>query len=76
MSNKLSNISSIDDQINEIREDFPILNRQVNGKQIIYFDNAATTQKPKSVVDALSNYYLNHNANVHRGIHLLSEEAF
>ena len=75
MSNKLSNISSIDDQINEIREDFPILNRQVNGKQIIYFDNAATTQKPKSVVDALSNYYLNHNANVHRGIHLLSEEA-
>ena len=58
-----------------IREDFPILRRQVNGKQLIYFDNAATSQKPNSVIQAIDNYYLEHNANIHRGIHKLAEEA-
>lgn len=61
--------------VNEIRKDFPILNRQVKGKPLVYFDNAATTQKPQSVIDALVNYYTQHNANVHRGIHSLAEEA-
>lgn len=56
-------------------KDFPILNRKINGKRLVYLDNAATTQKPKVVIDAISDFYLNHNANVHRGIHTLSEEA-
>ncbi|MDH5644562.1 MAG: SufS family cysteine desulfurase [Candidatus Heimdallarchaeota archaeon] len=69
-------MTTLDEQINKIREDFPILKRKVrNGVSLIYLDNAATTQKPKQVVDAISNYYLNVNANVHRGIHALSEEA-
>jgi cysteine desulfurase/selenocysteine lyase len=58
-----------------IRQQFPILNRQVKGKPLIYLDNAATAQKPQSVIDALVNYYSNYNANVHRGIHTLAEEA-
>ena len=58
-----------------IRQQFPILNRQVKGKRLIYFDNAATTQKPQSVIDALVNYYKGYNANIHRGIHSLAEEA-
>jgi len=58
-----------------IRQQFPILNRQVKGKQLVYFDNAATTQKPQSVIDALVNYYKGYNANIHRGIHSLAEEA-
>ncbi|SRR5579871_9409 len=58
-----------------IREQFPILNREVKGKRLVYFDNAATSQKPQIVIDALSNYYSNHNANIHRGIHTLAEEA-
>ena len=61
--------------INKIRQDFPILNRKINGKPLIYFDNAASTQKPKQVLDAVRNYYENHNANIHRGVHTLSEEA-
>jgi len=61
--------------IKKIREDFPILSRKINGKPLIYFDNAATTQKPKQVLNALNNYYENHNANIHRGVHTLSEEA-
>lgn len=61
---------------NEIRKDFPILNRQIkNEKKLIYFDSAATSQKPKSVIDAMSDYYLLHNANIHRGVHTLAEEA-
>ena len=58
-----------------IRRQFPILNREVKGKQLVYFDNAATSQKPQLVIDALVNYYTNYNANVHRGIHTLAEEA-
>lgn len=58
-----------------IREDFPILQRKVNGRRLIYFDNAATTQKPKQVVGAIARYYFNYNANVHRGLHTLSQEA-
>ena len=60
---------------NLIRSDFPILSRTVNGVPLVYFDNAATTQKPISVIDALSNYYLTINSNVHRGVHRLSMEA-
>ena len=58
-----------------IRQQFPILNREVKGKPLVYFDNAATSQKPQSVIDALVNYYTNYNANIHRGIHTLAEEA-
>jgi len=59
----------------KIRADFPVLDQQVNGSPLIYFDNAATTQKPKSVIDALSHYYASDNANIHRGIHALAERA-
>jgi len=58
-----------------IRDQFPILNRTVHGKPLIYLDNAATTQKPRAVIDAIVHYYENTNANIHRGIHTLSEEA-
>jgi cysteine desulfurase/selenocysteine lyase len=58
-----------------VRADFPILHRQVHGKQLVYLDNAATTQKPRVVIDALSRYYLETNANVHRGVHYLSGAA-
>ena len=61
--------------IHKIRADFPVLDQQVNGSSLIYFDNAATTQKPKSVIDALSHYYASDNANIHRGIHALAERA-
>lgn len=58
--------------IKKIRSKFPILNREVNGEKLIYLDNGATTQKPKSVIDAISNYYKDENSNVHRGVHFLS----
>jgi len=58
-----------------IRQQFPILTREVKGKPLIYFDNAATSQKPRVVIDALVHYYTHYNANVHRGIHTLAEEA-
>lgn len=61
--------------IAKIREQFPILNQQVNGHQLVYLDNAATTQKPKRVIDALVHYYTSDNANIHRGIHTLAERA-
>jgi len=61
--------------IQRIRQDFPILSRKVNGNQLIYFDNAATTQKPRQVIDAITDYYNNYNANVHRAVHTLSMEA-
>ena len=61
--------------VKNIREDFPILKKQINGKQLIYFDNAATSQKPTCVINSISDYYNNHNSNIHRGVHSLSEEA-
>jgi cysteine desulfurase/selenocysteine lyase len=61
--------------VQAVRQDFPILNRQVNNNPLIYFDNAATTQKPCQVIDAISDFYENHNANVHRAVHTLSLEA-
>lgn len=61
--------------VEEIRQDFPILQREVYGRPLIYLDNAATTQKPRSVVEAISNEYLSTNANVHRGVHFLSQKA-
>lgn len=67
-------ISTIFD-VNTIRQSFPILNREVNNRPLVYLDNAATAQKPQSVIDAISDYYQNYNANIHRGIHTLAEEA-
>ena len=61
--------------INKIREDFPILSRTVYDKPLVYLDNAATTQKPLCVLDAMRDEYLNVNANVHRGVHYLSQQA-
>lgn len=58
-----------------LRTDFPILARSVNGKPLVYFDNGATTQKPQQVIDAISDYYSRYNANIHRGVHRLSQEA-
>src|SRR5436190_4712095 len=58
-----------------IRGDFPILERTVNGKPLVYLDSAATSQKPRQVIDAESDFYANHNANAHRGIYFLGEEA-
>jgi cysteine desulfurase / selenocysteine lyase len=61
--------------VSAVRADFPILLQQVHGKPLAYLDNAATAQKPRAVIDAISNYYLTDNANIHRGVHLLSERA-
>ena len=61
--------------IKAIRKDFPILNREVNGKPLVYLDNAATSQTPKQVVDVIVDYYHGYNANIHRGVHSLSQEA-
>ena len=61
--------------INKIRADFPILNQQINGKPLVYLDNAATSQKPQVVIDSLVNYYSTINANIHRGVHTLSQLA-
>ncbi|MBX2970273.1 MAG: cysteine desulfurase [Cyclobacteriaceae bacterium] len=61
--------------IEQIREQFPVLHQQVNGKPLVYFDNAATSQKPLSVINALVDYYKGYNANIHRGIHTLAEKA-
>ena len=61
--------------VEKIRADFPILQRVVNGKPLIYFDNAATSQTPKIVIDSIVDYYSNYNANIHRGVHALSQEA-
>ena len=61
--------------IQKIRNDFPILSRKVNGHSLVYLDNAATSQKPKQVIDSIVDYYSNYNANIHRGVHTLSQEA-
>ena len=61
--------------VQSIRQQFPILNQQIHGRPLVYLDNAATAQKPMAVIDAISDYYLNYNANVHRGVHTLSQRA-
>ncbi|MBC7996708.1 MAG: cysteine desulfurase [Leptolyngbya sp.] len=61
--------------VEQIRKDFPILERNIAGRRLVYLDNAATSQKPQSVIDALTGYYQNYNANIHRGIHTMAEEA-
>src|SRR5437764_810414 len=61
--------------IEAIRQQFPVLDRKVKGQPLVYFDNAATSQKPQVVIDALVDYYSGYNANIHRGIHTLAEEA-
>lgn len=61
--------------VEKIRKDFPILSRKVNGKPLVYFDNAATSQTPQQVIDVIVDYYSNFNANIHRGVHTLSQEA-
>ena len=65
----------MDKKINKYRADFPILEQKVNGEPLVYLDNAATTQKPKQVVQALVDYYYHDNANVHRGVHTLAQRA-
>ncbi|HEX7289093.1 MAG TPA: aminotransferase class V-fold PLP-dependent enzyme, partial [Candidatus Angelobacter sp.] len=61
--------------VQKVREDFPILHQTVHGKPLVYLDNAATTQKPLAVIDAISHYYRTDNSNIHRGVHTLSERA-
>src|SRR5438045_7151665 len=61
--------------VEKIRRDFPILSREIRGKKLVYLDNAATAQKPRAVIEAISRYYEQGNANVHRGVHFLSEHA-
>ena len=61
--------------IDEIRNQFPVLNQDINGYPLAYLDNAATTQKPQSVIDSITNYYSSYNSNIHRGIHTLAERA-
>ncbi len=67
--------TSIALDVQRIRADFPILQRQVKGKPLVYLDNAASSQKPVQVLDAMDRYYRETHANVHRGVHTLSEEA-
>src|SRR5271170_833074 len=61
--------------VEKLRKDFPILKQKVHGKVLVYLDNAATTQKPLVVIEAMDEYYRHYNANIHRGLHLLSEKA-
>jgi cysteine desulfurase / selenocysteine lyase len=68
-------ITTMGYDVYELRKQFPILRRELNGKPLVYFDNAATSQKPQSVINALVDYYTHYNANIHRGIHTLAEEA-
>jgi cysteine desulfurase/selenocysteine lyase len=75
MNTALSAISQRLFDVYDVRKDFPILTQQVNGHPLVYLDNAATTQKPIAVIDAISNYYKGYNSNVHRGSHFLSDKA-
>src|SRR5436309_12918437 len=61
--------------VQRVREDFPILRQRIRGKPLVYLDNAATSQKPQSVIDAISHFYTAQNGNIHRGVHYLSETA-
>ena len=78
--NKKSNMEQLKNQsvefdVEKVRKDFPILHQMINGKPLIYLDNAATSQKPKNVIDAIETYYREYNSNIHRGVHTLSENA-
>ena len=78
--NKRSNMAQLKNQsvefdVEKVRKDFPILHQMINGKPLIYLDNAATSQKPKNVIDAVETYYREYNSNIHRGVHTLSENA-
>jgi len=78
--NKRSNMAqlknkSVEFDVEKVRKDFPILHQVINGKPLIYLDNAATSQKPKNVIDAVETYYREYNSNIHRGVHTLSENA-
>ena len=66
---------SVQFDVEKIRKEFPILHQKVNGHDLIYFDNAATSQKPLTVINTLIDYYTGYNANIHRGIHTLAEKA-
>jgi len=68
-------LQHINFNVEKIRQDFPILNREINGKPLVYLDNAATSQTPQQVIDVIVDYYSNYNANIHRGVHTLSQEA-
>jgi cysteine desulfurase/selenocysteine lyase len=70
---QLKKINMID--INKIKADFPILGQKIYGKEFVYLDNGATTQKPNQVIDVVSNFYKETNSNIHRGVHFLSEKA-
>lgn len=69
----LSKVQDIKFNVEEIRKDFPLLKRKVNGQPLVYFDNGATSQKPQMVIDAIQDYYTNNNSNIHRGVHYLSQ---
>ena len=71
----LSRVVSAGFDVEQIRGDFPILKQTVHGKPLVYLDNAATSQKPKAVIDAITHYYLADNANIHRGVHELSQRS-
>ncbi|WKN43597.1 cysteine desulfurase [Tunicatimonas pelagia] len=75
MSTENTVVSTTQLDIDQIRSDFPILHQEVNGRPLVYLDNAATTQKPQVVIDALTHYYQQDNANIHRGVHTLAERA-
>src|SRR6478735_4925249 len=68
-------LDTIRPEISAIRKQFPILDQQVNGKPLIYFDNGATTQKPSRVINSIVDYYSSYNSNIHRGVHTLSQKA-
>lgn len=70
-----SELKTQNSQLETIRNDFPILHQEVNGRQLVYFDNGASNQKPKQVIDTISHYYESYNANIHRGVHYLSQLA-
>lgn len=74
-SDKATDVSAIYRSVTDIRKDFPILSRQVHGKPLVYLDSAASSQKPRAVIDAMNVYYETYHANVHRGVYQLSEEA-
>ena len=74
-SQRVSRAPAVPWGVERIRKDFPILHQEVHGKPLVYMDNAATAQKPQAVIDAIARYYATDNANVHRGVHRLSERA-